>query len=132
MEWLSVNELEQSCDAFLSNTGETDGKLCLAYMQGFLAGSDTAVASPFDKSAHASTGDSESFSERAARTRLGTLRLMQLRAAGRRDYCISEDTTAVEIVEAIVTYLSDHLETLQLTNAEAVRKALVHHYPCED
>lgn len=78
-----------------------------------------------------SKGNSESYSERAARTRLGTLRMMHLRDTGKPDYCLDDSIPAVEVVESVASYFRDHPETLQLTNADAVREALIHNYSCD-
>ena len=130
-EWLSGNELEESCDRFLQDPGNRKGSLCLAFMQGFLSASGTETNMAAAAPAEDSKSNSESYSERAARTRLGTLRMMQLRDTGKPDYCLDDSTPAVEVVEAIASYFRDHPETLQLTNAEAVREALTHNYSCE-
>jgi len=130
MEWLSASELEQSCDTFLADSVKTDGALCLAYIQGFLAGTYSVGVADADSRKNDSSSESETFSERAARTRLGTLRLQEIRAARKSDYCIGDDVTAVIIVEKIVGYLKEHPETLQLTNSEAVREALINNFRC--
>lgn len=131
MEWLSADELERSCDAFLADSTDSDATPCLAFMQGFLAGTEARPATDGVESVKPNASTSESFSERATRTRLGTIRLMQLRSSDKPDYCIDESLSAVEIVESVARYLEDHEEVLQLTNAEAVYAALVHEYPCD-
>ncbi|MGH8129604.1 MAG: Rap1a/Tai family immunity protein [Steroidobacteraceae bacterium] len=128
MEWLSDSELEASCDAFLSDTEDAVGALCLAFMQGFLAGADATAS--FDSASE--TSKSESFSERASRTRLGSLRMLQIRSSTTAGYCIGEDVAAVDIIGTVAAYLRDHPETLSLSNADAIREALVDNYPCDD
>lgn len=131
MEWLSTEQLENSCDAFLEGSAESDAALCLAFMQGFLAGSDAApLQNPAVTEAAEGAPKDESFSERATRTRLSTLQLMALRA-GQPGYCLPEELSAVEIVETVASYLEDHEDVLHLTNAEAVYAALVSEFPCE-
>ncbi len=128
MEWLSTDELESSCDAFLDGATGSDAALCLAFMQGFLAGADAApVQNPAMPGA---APEDESFSERATRTRLSTLQLMQLRA-NQPAYCLDDALSAIDIVETVAGYLESHEEVLYLTNAEAVYAALVHEFPCE-
>jgi hypothetical protein len=131
MEWLSDSELEQSCDRFLEDSSSSDGVLCLAFLQGFLAGADTVEPRTVANATKSDSVGSESFSDRATRTRLGTLRMMHLQSASKADYCLDPDIPAVEVVETIATYLKDHPDSLQLTNSEAARKALIHNYPCE-
>lgn len=128
-KWLNAGELEASCDRFLGGSdGDGNGALCLAFLQGFLAGADTTPKALRD----AENGEwyDESFSERALRTRLGRLRMMQVRSA--TDYCIGDDVAALEIVDAVATYLKEHPETLSMTDADAVRQALVSSYPCDE
>jgi hypothetical protein len=96
-------------------------------MQGFLAGAEAAPG--FSRTAAAST-DTSSYADRAARTRLGSLRMMRLRA-DEPDFCLDDSLTAVQIVESVAGYLKTHKEALLLTNAEAVHEALVSEFPCE-
>ena len=130
MEWLSTEQLEDSCDAFLAGSSESDAALCLAFMQGFIAGTDAApLQNPAVSDARKPPKD-ESFSERATRTRLSTLQLMQLRA-NQPAYCLDDELSAVDIVETVAGFLESHEEVLHLTNAEAVYAALVHEFPCD-
>ena len=127
MEWLGAEDFESSCDAFLAGSADKEAMLCLAYVQGFLAG---AEAAPDASTPDIKADDSETYAERATRTRLGTLRIMRLRAK-QPDYCLDESLSALRIVETVAGYLESHAEALKLTNAEAVYEALVHEFPCE-
>jgi hypothetical protein len=103
--------------------------LCLAFIQGFIAGADTTEHAVHPGSATTSSGD-ETFAERAARTRLGTLRLQQMRASYAR-YCIDNAVTAVEVVDKVTAYLEDHPAAADLTAHDAVREALAYSFPCD-
>ena len=127
MEWLDADQLESSCDAFLDGSTDADAALCLAFMQGFLAGAEAAPGVAWTGPGAA---DDETYAERAARTRLGTLRMLALRA-DQPDYCLDDSLSAIEIVETVAGYLETHEEALRLTNAEAVYEALVHEFPCD-
>lgn len=127
MEWLDAEDLERSCGAFLDGSTEPDAALCLAYMQGFLAGADAVPGITWPDP---TSGDDESYSERAARTRLGSLRMLKLRA-DKPDYCLDESLSAIQIVETVAGYLETHTESQRLTNAEVVYEALINEYPCE-
>jgi len=129
MEWFSDRELEESCDRFIAQPDNAEGALCMAFIQGFLSGSDTIAASKTGDRAAAPAG-SETFTERAARTRLGTLRMKQLRTTNQADYCLDDTTSAIEVIENVAAYLREHREAWELTNAEVVREALMHYYPC--
>lgn len=127
MEWLDADELESSCNAFLAGSTDKNAALCLAYMQGFLAGAEAAPG--LKRPDPAKHGD-ETYAERAARTRLGGMRMMQLRADQPR-YCLDDSLSTVQIVETVAGYLETHEEALRLNNAEAVYQALVHEFPCD-
>lgn len=129
MDWLSSAKLESSCDAFLNSSDDSEAALCLTFVQGFLAGAEAAHAqNPIGSRAKALKD--ETFSERATRTRLSTLQLMQVRS-GKPAYCLDETLSPVEIVETVAGYLDSHEEVMTLTNTEAVYEALVHEFPCE-
>lgn len=129
-EWLSAGDLEASCDSFLAGSEGDDGDLCVAYLQGFLAGADTSQMAVSDASKDEEYD--ESFSERASRTRLGRLRLMKIRASRTGEYCIEDDVSALEIVDTVATFLKQHPETVSMTDADAVRAALISSYPCDE
>jgi hypothetical protein len=129
-EWLSGGDLERSCDVLLDDPTRSEGQLCLAFVQGFIAGADTSADAVNPRSATTPSSEKESFAERAARTRLGTLRLQQIRSKYAR-YCIGDEVTAVEVVEKVTDYLQDHPTAADVTAHDAVREALVHSFPCE-
>lgn len=123
--WLSDSELEQSCDAFLADPESEAGAQCLAYVQGYLTASDPARTGRY-------AGESdESFAQRAARTRLGTLRMQRIEGLGTA-YCVGEDVPAVQVVQEVVAYLRETSGNCELTDAAAVREALSFNFPCDD
>lgn len=126
-EWLTGNDLERSCDVLLEGSDSTDGMLCLAFVQGFIAGADTSEGAAGVRSAPRS---SIGYAERATRTRLGTLRLQQIQSTYGH-YCIGDEVTAVEVVQQVTDYLETHPEAANLTAHDAVREALVYSFPCE-
>ena len=130
VEWLTGHDLEQSCDLLLEDAGNPDGGLCLAFIQGFIAGADASdgVVVPDTR---ASRPADETYAERAARTRLGTLRMQQVQPSTRPAYCIDETTPAIEVVKKVTAYLEDHASAADLTVCDAVREALVHSFPCQ-
>lgn len=127
-EWLSGGDLERSCDVLLEDSASAEGLLCLAFVQGFIAGADTSITAVSPRSA-ASSGK-ETYADRAARTRLGTLRLQQIQSTYGR-YCIGEHVTAVDVVENVTDYLESHPEASNVTAHDAVREALVYSFPCD-
>jgi hypothetical protein len=128
-EWLTGGELERSCELLLQDPARSNGLLCLAFVQGFIAGADTSVSAVGPRST-ASSSEKETYADRAARTRLGTLRLQQIQSTYGR-YCIGDQVTAVEVVEKVTDYLESHPEASNVTAHDAVREALVYSFPCE-
>jgi Rap1a immunity proteins len=127
-EWLSGGDLERSCDVLLEDPTSAEGLLCLAFVQGFIAGADTSITAVSPRSATSS--GKETYADRAARTRLGTLRLQQIQSTYGR-YCIGEQVTAVDVVENVTDYLESHPEASNVTAHDAVREALVYSFPCD-
>lgn len=127
-EWLSGGDLERSCDVLLEEPASDEGLLCLAFVQGFIAGADTSVTAVSPRGATSS--GRETYADRAARTRLGTLRLQQIQSTYGR-YCIGEQVTAVDVVENVTDYLESHPEASNVTAHDAVREALVYSFPCD-
>jgi hypothetical protein len=129
-EWLTGHHLEQSCDLLLEDAGTPDGGLCLAFIQGFIAGAEASDGTVVPDTTASSRSD-ETYSERAARTRLGTLRMQQIQPSTRPAYCVDETTPAIEVVKKVTAYLEDHANAADLTAGDAVRKALVYSFPCQ-
>jgi hypothetical protein len=130
VEWLDGHDLELSCDLLLEDERNPDGILCLAFVQGFIAGADTTEGIVAPDTARSHSGD-ETYAERAARTRLGTLRLQQMQSADLPEYCIDDATPAIVVVEKVSDYLEDHPDASDWTAHDVVREALVSSFPCE-
>lgn len=128
-DWLSRDEVEQSCEAFLADSAGANGALCLAFVQGFLAGVDTPPVSLHQDGTRTSASEDETFTQRAIRTRLGDGRLQDLQSKDPA-YCVDE-ISAIAVIAAVATYLRDHEQAQQLTKPEAVHEALVHNFPCD-
>jgi len=131
VEWLTGQDLEQSCDLLLEDARNPDGGLCLAFIQGFIAGADTSDGVGVADNAPSSRPEDETYAQRAARTRLGTLRMQQVQPSTGPAYCIDETTSAIEVVKKVTAYLEDHAGTADLTACDAVREALVYSFPCQ-
>lgn len=125
--WLSNGELEKSCDEFLADPASEAGSPCLAYVQGYLAASDPTGAIRYQVQPESD----ESFAERAARTRLGTLRLQLIKGADPA-YCVGENVPPYEVVRRVMAYLREASGGRDLSNAKALREALADKFPCDD
>lgn len=131
LEWLQERELEAQCQHFLDASQSREGALCVAFIQGFLAGAeatDGIVAERVQKM-RAPTGDK--FSDRTISTRIGS-RLKQYGTPYYAGYCIAEDVSTQTVISNVVNYLNDHPDEPAITANQVVYMALVHHFPCED
>ena len=131
LEWLKESELEKQCDSFLENHESRDGALCVAFIQGFLAGAEATdgIVAERVKRLQSPTGDS--YSDRAIRTRIGN-RLKQYGSPYYAGYCIAEEVSSQTVIGKVIDYLNNHPDDPGLTANQAVYMALVHHFPCED
>lgn len=124
--WLSSDDLERHCGAYLSDPVSTEAVGCIAFVQGYVAAagaSNTSVGA---------RDDAASFTERAARTRAGSrLRSMRDEPASRRAFCV-EDTPPAAVVEAVATHLSRVARAEDAAPEHLVHRALVAQFPCSD
>lgn len=86
---LSAAELYASCLSYRDDPGGADGRACSAYVRGFLDGSRTSGAAE-------SSSRTESFRERALRTRAGT------RHASMARYCPDASVSLEEVVDELL------------------------------
>lgn len=127
--WLTSDELGSYCLALDEPAEPGDGLVCLAYLQGFIAGTRLARERRVDTPA--SSGEAESFSERAIRTRARSyLRGIESRRAD--DYCIGSDVPAGEVIDAIIAYVGSRAEDAEVTAHDLVHEALIEHFPCAE
>lgn len=131
VEWLTESQLEDRCDSFLGDQGSRDGALCVAFIQGFLAGAEATdgIVAERVKRLQPATGDS--YSDRAIRTRIGS-RLKQYGTPYYAGYCIAGEVSSQTVIEKVISYLNNHPDDPSLTANQIVYMALVHHFPCED
>ncbi len=131
-DWLSEPELRESCEAFANSPYSLEGSSCLAFVQGFLLGSNRIVVEEDGSIETRTEPDKESFMERAVRTRLGNSHIERINDASEVKYCIDENTRVADLVEAISDYLSSSSHTTGMTNPKALQLALADRFPCED
>lgn len=124
--WLTSDELGRYCLALDQVVDRSDGIVCIAYLQGFLAG--TRLARGPQASAEASA---ESFAERAIRTRAGSY-LRRIEEGRSGDYCIRGDVAPGEVVDAIVAYLDAHPDASEVAPHNIVHETLMRQFPCNE
>ena len=86
---VSSAQIAERCRAYLENPDSEDGRYCAAYVRGFIDGSATVVL-------QTPAGATESFGQRAARTRLGRPLI------GRPEYCIDGSLGMTRLIEQLV------------------------------
>lgn len=129
VEALSSNELLSHCTRFEDPEAEADRIFCLRYIQGFI---DGAVATD-ERVMHnvaRELGGEETFSQRAARTRIGS-RLDRYGASVYAEYCLGDPVPLKEVVDHVVEDAQDPAVVARIPLArELVYQALRTHYPC--
>jgi hypothetical protein len=124
--WLSSDDLERHCGAYLSDPVGIEAAGCIAFVQGYVAAAG-AGTTPVD-----ARDDAESFAERAARSRAGSrLRGMREELASRRAFCV-EVAPPAAVIEAVATYLSRIESAEDASPEQLVHRALVAQFPCSD
>lgn len=124
--WLTSDELSRYCLALDGLEAPSDGLVCIAYLQGYLAGTRLARG-PGDEAA-AST---ESFAERAIRTRAASY-LRRIEDGRSGDYCIGRDVAPGVVVDAIVGYLGARPDATEVAPHAIVHEALMRQFPCNE
>lgn len=129
VEILSSEELLSHCNRYHEPEAEADRIFCLRYIQGFIDGA-VATDERVMQNVARELGAEESFSERAARTRIGS-RLNRYGASGYAEYCLGDPVPLKEVVEHVVDDAQDPAVVARLPRArDLVYAALRSHYPC--
>lgn len=127
--WLSSESLGRHCLALEEASSPDDGTVCIAYVQGVIAG--TRMARDQQPGPAASGSEDESFTDRAIRTRAGTY-LRRIDDSQRRDYCIAGDVPASAVLDALTERLAATPDDSNLTAHDIVHEALVQRFPCAE
>ena len=131
VEALSTDELQSHCEKYHDEDAEEDRIFCVRYIQGFIDGAVATdervalnVASEYEQT--------ETFSQRAARTRVGN-RLRQYGASVYANYCLGDPVPLREVVEHVTEDLTDAARVAANPLArEFVYQTLFEHYPCQN
>ncbi len=130
VEALSSLELASHCEVYKTDPNGEDGIFCVRYIQGFIDGAVVTdervtynVADEADRS--------ESFSDRVARTRVGS-RINRYGPSYYAEFCLGEPLPLKTVVDQIVIDLSDaqRLRNLPLAR-DMVYATLRREYPCQ-
>ena len=130
VEVLTVHELVSHCEFLETAPDGADAQYCIRYIQGFIDGA-AATDVRVMLTVEADDDRSESFSERAKRTRAPT-RSDQFRAARLAGFCLGDPLPLKDVVDKVVKDLVtlDVDETARSPARDAVYNSLRDHYPC--
>ena len=129
VEALSTEELVSHCVYYAEDPEGVDGVFCVRYIQGFIDGAVATdervtnnVADEYDRS--------ESFSERAIRTRLG--RRLESFETYYAEFCLGEPVPLKAVVEIVITDLQDAVRVSNQPLArDFVYSTLRNEFPCD-
>jgi len=131
VEVLTAQELAAHCDLLKTEPDGVDAQYCIRYIQGFI---DGAVATDVNVMLNAETepDSSETFSERAKRTRAPS-RADQHRAAQLAGFCLGEPLPLRDVVDVVVADLQARADSAGKDDSamEVVYASLQQHYPCD-
>jgi len=131
VEALSTEELMSHCDKYYDEQATEDRVFCMRYIQGFIDGA-VATDERVTRNVIGEYDKDESFSERAARTRIGT-RLERYGASVYADFCLGDPVPLKEVVEHVVEDATDPARVAANPLArELVYQTIREHYPCPD
>ena len=130
VEALSTTELVSHCDKYYDEQASEDRIFCVRYIQGFIDGA-VATDERVARNVVEEYEKEESFSQRAARTRIGN-RLARYGSSVYADFCLGDPVPLKEVVEHVVA----DAQKEQLAEANPLARNLVYrtlreHYPCE-
>lgn len=131
VEALSTEELMSHCEKYYDEQATEDRVFCMRYIQGFIDGA-VATDERVTRNVIGEYDKDESFSERAARTRIGT-RLERYGASVYADFCLGDPVPLKEVVEHVVEDATDPARVAANPLArELVYQTIREHYPCPD
>lgn len=124
--WLSSDDLERHCGAYLTDPVSTEAAACIAFVQGYVAAAGSSGTSVDAR------GEADRFAERAARTRVGgRLRSVRDELALRSAFCLDGRPPAA-VIEAVATHLFSVERAEDAAPERLVHRALVAQFPCSD
>ncbi len=129
VEALSTAELASHCARYHDPNASEDRTFCVRYIQGFIDGA-VATDERVTNNVTREFEQDESFSERAARTRIGT-RLSRYGASVYAEFCLGDPVPLEEVVERVVADLADAAVAAEHPLArDVVYLTLRSQYPC--
>ena len=131
VEALSTEELMSHCEKYYDEQAREDRVFCMRYIQGFIDGA-VATDERVTRNVVGEYEQEESFSERAARTRIGT-RMERYGPSVYAEFCLGDPVPLKEVVEHVVQDATDPERVAANPLArELVYQTIREHYPCPD
>lgn len=123
-----ASQLRSDCDQYLAAPDSPDGRRCTAYIQGLLDGVVTA-GKPIMQTAAATPPRTETFSERAYRTRLRE----RERNAPPPDpgVCVADEVPTAEVVRQVISHINENPPAAGDNAATLVLAALRARFRCK-
>lgn len=130
LEVLTAQELSSHCELLNSEPDGADAQYCIRYIQGFIDGAIATDANVM-LSAESALDDTETFTERAMRTRLPN-RADRVRAAGLAGFCLGDPLPLKDVVNLVVADLAllNSSEPQDEPAMDVVYNSLQKNYPC--
>lgn len=129
VEKLSTAELMSHCDQYYDERATEDRVFCVRYIQGFIDGA-VATDERVTRNVIDEYGEEESFSQRAARTRIGN-RLARYGSSVYAEFCLGDPVPLREVVEHVVDdAVNEELVRSMPLARDLVYRTLRTHYPC--
>lgn len=129
VEALSTSELMSHCEKYHDEDAQEDRVFCVRYIQGFIDGA-VATDENVTRNVVKEYDRGETFSERAARTRIGT-RLEQFGSSVYAEFCLGDPVPLKEVVEHVVEDATDaDRVAVNPLARDLVYQTLREHYPC--
>lgn len=129
VEALTTDELMSHCEKYYDEQAREDRVFCTRYIQGFIDGA-VATDELVTRNVIEEYSEEESFSQRAARTRIGN-RLDRFGASVYADFCLGDPVPLKEVVEYVVQDATDPERVAANPLArDLVYQTLREHYPC--
>jgi hypothetical protein len=125
---LNAQELEDYCSQYQAAPMGTEGRVCIAYITGFLDGAiatDARVA----ENVMGEVDQPETFSERAMRTRIRS-RLHDYGPSVYAEFCVGEPVPVSDVVKFVVQEFGEHENLSDMSAHAIVYASLRRHYPC--
>ena len=118
LELVSSAQIAERCRAYLKDADSEEGRFCAAYVRGFIDGSHIVVLKPPPDA-------TESFAQRAARTRLGRPLIV------RPEYCIDRSSGLTRLVEQIVAVADERPPREDVDAAALLYATFARFHKCE-